>query len=48
MDLDALLEEKLAEYLAQPANFGADDHATRIAEADAFRAGFEALRGMIE
>ena len=48
MDLDTLLEEKLADYLAQPVNFGADDHATRIAEADAFRAGFEALRGLIE
>lgn len=48
MDLDELLEEKLAAYMAQPSNFGADDHATRVAEMDAFRAGFESLRGLIE
>lgn len=38
MDIEALV----AEYLGQPANFGSDDHATRMAEADAFRAGFKA------
>lgn len=41
--LEDIIETKWQEYVSQPSNFGADDHATRLAEEDAFKAGARAI-----
>lgn len=40
--VQVFVADSLSEYLDQPSNFGSDSHEVRLAEADAFVAGWDA------
>jgi len=41
--IDEIIENMWQEYVSQPSNFGSDDHSTRLAEEDAYKAGAYAI-----